>query len=292
MISPALHASAFPPVGRWLKARRDVLGYSLSESSDHVQMSETTLQLLESESFMELPEPAFAKSYLRRYAKHLSLNPDEVSTLFDAWMQLHDQTHSGTANAARSLAPRLKSASHHPAKVQPMRKLQDYLGSALHSQAGHAAVIAVCLGLFSFFLSNGSDLTSSRIAENANVPASSTMASLPPEPARLMTQAAPEHGADIQPAAPLHSAVPTRGTVIKQTRQATAAGHWLIASETTHVHVTDHRGLIVFSGLVKSGQPVALKGKAPFHIDSAKDGTISLRHGGDSQGRQLDIAAL
>ena len=55
-----LHPVAYPPVGRLLKARRDVLGYSLAEASDHAQMSEKTLRLIESESFHDLPEPVFA----------------------------------------------------------------------------------------------------------------------------------------------------------------------------------------------------------------------------------------
>lgn len=288
MAFSAFHASAFPPVGRWLKARRDVLGLSLSQASDKAQMSEQTLQLLESELFLDLPEPAFAKGYLRRYAKHLSLNPDEVSAMFDGWMQLHDAQHLVTAVVPSNRAP---TDATRLALRASFGKLPQMLGHALHSQAGHAAVVALCLGVFSFFLSQGSELSREQLVQHevsaeqrvtaGPTPVAPTSAPAFASPVRAVAAASPATAVSAQASAS-----------VRQHGRILSAGHWLVATETTHVHVTDRRGLIVFSGLVKSGHPIALKGMAPFTIDSAKDGTISLQQGGDPDRRPLSIAAL
>lgn len=47
----------------------------------------------------------------------------------------------------------------------------------------------------------------------------------------------------------------------------------LCAHETTYLVAKDADGLIVFSGIVRAGEQKKLKGRAPFSIDAAREGT-------------------
>jgi len=272
-----LHSLAYPPIGRWLKAQRDVLGYTLAQASDKVQMSEKTLQLLESEHFLDLPEPVFVKGYLRRYAHQLKLNPHEVITLFDAWMQVHQAQQHGEHAAATP--PSRPSAQPPRQSFLPfMGRIHAFAASAMNSQTGHAAAVIVCIGLFSFFLSNGSGKANSKIA-------SGELAVMTPQKTVALNVTTPV----ARPAANLVTSKPVIMPV-----PASAARHntWLIASETTHVHVIDKRGLIVFSGLVRAGSPVILKGSKPFNIQAAKAGTVSLINDENLHSKPNGIAVL
>lgn len=281
MTHPQLHPLAFPPVGRWLKAQRDVLGLSLSQASDQVQMSEGTLQLLEAERFLDLPEPAFVKGYLRRYANQLRLNPQEVIALFDAWMLLHQSQHGMDTRSASTAVTKTatRSAIVQQAFIAQAGKINAFIGTAMHSQAGHAAAVVVCLGLFSFFLSHGSGLPSSKQHHTMQT------VTLPPQNIVATTAANPVQVPASSPAAKLST---KHAAPLPMTQQSS----WLIASETTHVHVLDKRGLIVFSGLVRAGSPVMLKGNKPFDIHAAKEGTVSLVNDRHLPGRHQSIAVL
>jgi len=247
-----LHLSAYPPVGRWLKARRDVLGYTLAQASDRVQMSEVTLRLLETERFQALAEPVFVRGYLRRYAQALQLNPQEVITLFDAWLQVHESQGGRFADACKQQSRRV-----HRQTLPWLSNLSAFSGRMLHSQAGQVAAVALCLGLFSFFLSHGTG-NPERVAINAPKAASAPVRADATSKTAIITSVSVgnEHARTVAPITPLNS--------------------WLIASETTHVQVTDKHGLIVFSGLVRAGTPVMLKGSKPFDIRAAREGTVSL----------------
>ena len=269
-----LHPLAYPPIGRWLKAQRDVLGYSLSQASDKVQMSERTLQLLESESFLDLPEPVFVKGYLRRYAHQLKLNPQEVIALFDAWMVVHKQQNGTAAQALPSVQPSSKAPPFDAIRKGIAVYASDTcerLASAMNSRIGHTVVITVCVGLFSFFLSQGSGTTRANTVSHAA------------KPVAIRPQAFVAH-IEIPPARAL--------LAIDSPRKPINLESWLIASETTHVNVIDKRGLIIFRGLVRAGTPVRLKGSKPFDIQPAKEGTISLVSNRDLRGRHLSVATL
>ncbi len=285
MTHPQLHPLAFPPVGRWLKAQRDVLGLSLSQASDQVQMSEGTLQLLEAERFLDLPEPAFVKGYLRRYANQLRLNPQEVIALFDAWMLLHQSQHGMDTRSASAAVTKAatRSAIAQQGFIAQIGKINAFVGTAMHSQAGHAAAVVVCLGLFSFFLSHGSGLPSSK--QHRTTQTVTQTVTLPPQNIVATTAASPVQVSASSPAAKPSA---NHAAPLPMTQQSS----WLIASETTHVHVLDKRGLIVFSGLVRAGSPVMLKGNKPFDIHAAKEGTVSLVNDRHLPGRHQSIAVL
>jgi len=266
-----LHTSAYPPIGRWLKARRDVLGHTLAQASDLVQMSEATLELLEAERFLELPEPVFVRGYLRRYAKTLQLNPQEVIALFDAWLRVYESQVGRKAETEKT-RPSVPTRN----KSSLFSSISTFADSVLHSQAGQVAAVVLCLGLFSFFLSHGTG-TDERIAVSTATPVT------PPAQTESMNT-------EITAANVMAGQVRTQTNI--PAAPVSPLKSWLIASETTHVQVTDKHGLIVYSGLVRAGMPVMLKGNKPFDIRAAREGTVSLVNDRLARNPARDIAVL
>ena len=271
---------AFPPVGRWLKARRDVLGYSLSHVSEMTQMSERTLQLLESESFLELPEPVFARSYLRRYAPCLRLDAQEVMALFDAWMQTRQAQYQWLDSrvAASNVQPGYFTAGAIVAlkKISTCaRQTNDTFDTFIHSKVGHAVAISSFIAVFSFFLSNNAGTTAVKNLTAANTPAAVVIHGDTRKTLTLREPSMAAHKVTRQKATP-----------------ALAGPSYLVATATTHVTVFDRNQLILFRGIVKAGRPVAISGLKPFDIQSARVGTIALVDAASIPAKNRRIAAL
>lgn len=280
VITPRLDPLGFPPVGRWLKARRDVLGYSLSQASEMTQMSEKTLQLLESESFLELPEPAFARSYLRRYAPCLGLDAREVMALFDAWMLAQQAQYQWLESrvAASSI-----SAGYFTAGVmialnkagKYARQANDAFDAFIHSKVGHVVAITSFIAVFSFFLSNNAGTTSAKNLTAANTPA-----------------AVANHGSVRKTLTRHEPSMAANEATAQKTVPVPADPSYLVATATTHVTVLDRNQLILFRGIVKAGHPVAISGRKPFDLQSARIGTIALVDAASLPVKTRRIAAL
>ncbi len=233
-----------------------------------VQMSERTLQLLESERFLELSEPAFARGYLRRYAPCLKLNTQEVMALFDSWMLIQQaqdhrlNSHMVSSAAARNVRPGYFTVG----AIFILKKVSTHISRAnqafdqfIHNKVGHAVAITFFIGIFSFFLSNNAKTTSSEIlitnadtaVVTAHIETKKTLIS------REISVAVDEVALQKIPA-----------TVVDPS--------YLVATATTHVTVFDRNHLILFRGIVKAGHPVAISGLKPFDMQSARVGTIML----------------
>lgn len=269
-----LHPVAYPPVGRLLKARRDVLGYSLAEASDHAQMSEKTLRLIESESFHDLPEPVFARGYLRRYSQSLQLNPSEIAALFDAWILCHQaqqnkstNLQSQTPKAIRQPSRKLQISQATKGIWLPISNLHHAFFASLNSRSGQALVVSACIGLFSFFLSHNSE---SQVVKTAAHQSTQLASDAPVKSHRLVqVQSAPPANV-----AKAQKVVHNKPTVSR--KSTSGSQDQLVATETTHVTVFDRNGLIIFSGLVRAEKPVTLRGQEPFDVRPAKIGTVTL----------------
>ncbi|MES2908317.1 MAG: helix-turn-helix transcriptional regulator [Pseudomonadota bacterium] len=278
VITSNLDPLGFPPVGRWLKARRDVLGYSLAQVSEMTQMSEKTLQLLESESFLELTEPAFARSYLRRYAPCLRLDVQEVMALFDAWMLAQQaQYESLGSRVAINSVPSGYFTAAATAALQKLgrhaRQANDAFDAFIHSKVGHAVTITSFIAVFSFFLSNKAGPTSTELLIAAKPPAAS-------------------HTETRTIAIPREPSMAANKVSAPKTRPALADPSYLIATATTHVTVFDRNHLILFRGIVKTGRPVAISGLKPFAMQAARTGTILLVDAASLPVKTRHIAAL
>ncbi len=68
--------------GTWLKRQREMRGVDLRDIAERTKISRRYLEAMEEDRFDVLPAPVFAKGFLREYARHVGLSPDEVVNHF------------------------------------------------------------------------------------------------------------------------------------------------------------------------------------------------------------------
>ena len=69
--------------GAMLAAKRVQMNYSLEYVADKLHLRIRTIELLENDDYLNMPEPVFIKGYLRAYAKFLGLSPEPLIKAFD-----------------------------------------------------------------------------------------------------------------------------------------------------------------------------------------------------------------
>ncbi|WP_147371107.1 helix-turn-helix domain-containing protein, partial [Meiothermus luteus] len=69
-------------LGRRLKEARESKGLELAEAAEALRVRRAVLEALEECRFDELPEPALARGYLKRYAQLLGLEPAPLLALY------------------------------------------------------------------------------------------------------------------------------------------------------------------------------------------------------------------
>jgi cytoskeleton protein RodZ len=68
--------------GTWLRRQREMRGVELRDIAERTKISLRYLEAMEEDRFDILPAPIFAKGFLREYARHVGLSPDEVVNHF------------------------------------------------------------------------------------------------------------------------------------------------------------------------------------------------------------------
>ncbi len=68
--------------GAWLRRQREMRGVELRDIAERTKISLRYLEAMEEDRFDILPAPIFAKGFLREYARHVGLSPDEVVNHF------------------------------------------------------------------------------------------------------------------------------------------------------------------------------------------------------------------
>lgn len=69
--------------GNMLQVAREEKNWSYLDAEEVTKISVRYIQALEAEKYDILPGRTYAKGYLRTYAKHLGLNPDEIVAFFN-----------------------------------------------------------------------------------------------------------------------------------------------------------------------------------------------------------------
>lgn len=69
--------------GQRLKKARDMRGMTVAQVARELYISERYLQAIEADNYALLPEPAFVRGYMRRYAQLVQLSPDDIVAGFD-----------------------------------------------------------------------------------------------------------------------------------------------------------------------------------------------------------------
>jgi len=71
-------------IGDTLRSARERRNLSIDDCADRTRIRSKYLQALEEEDFSILPEPAYARSFLRTYATSLGIEPTELTRIFDS----------------------------------------------------------------------------------------------------------------------------------------------------------------------------------------------------------------
>jgi cytoskeleton protein RodZ len=79
-------------LGEFLRNERELRGITLEEISADTKVNPRFLEAFEHDDISALPAKAFAKGFLRSYARVIGLDEDLVLTNFEYW---HQGMHSG-----------------------------------------------------------------------------------------------------------------------------------------------------------------------------------------------------
>ena len=91
-----------PDIGAALKAAREFRGLSLQDVSDATRIRRTYLAAVEDMRLEELPSRPFTLGYIKAYAKHLDLDPDQAVR---AQRELLTPMHLGIKSPAKVPRP-------------------------------------------------------------------------------------------------------------------------------------------------------------------------------------------
>jgi transcriptional regulator with XRE-family HTH domain len=65
-------------LGNWLRRERLMREISLAEIAEVTRVPRASLEAIEADDYQRLPAPTFVKGFLRAYAGHIGLDPDDV----------------------------------------------------------------------------------------------------------------------------------------------------------------------------------------------------------------------
>lgn len=69
--------------GQRLRKARELRGMSIEQVARELALSPRYVVAMESDVYKNLPEPAFVRGYMRRYAQLVKLSPDDIAAKFD-----------------------------------------------------------------------------------------------------------------------------------------------------------------------------------------------------------------
>lgn len=69
--------------GQRLRKARDLRGMTIEQVAQELNLPARYVQAMETDSYKDLPEPAFVRGYMRRYAQLVKLSPDDIAAKFD-----------------------------------------------------------------------------------------------------------------------------------------------------------------------------------------------------------------
>ncbi|MDP1631779.1 MAG: helix-turn-helix domain-containing protein [Caulobacter sp.] len=108
-LAPSEEPSLFygPDVGAALKAAREFRGLSLQDVSDATRIRRTYLGAIEDMRLEELPSRPFTLGYIKAYAKHLDLDPEEAVNRFKDVSPDPDEPLRAPVGVRRERDPRM-----------------------------------------------------------------------------------------------------------------------------------------------------------------------------------------
>lgn len=69
--------------GQRLRKARELRGMSIEQVARELALTPRYVEAMETDAYKNLPEPAFVRGYMRRYAQLVKLSPDDIAAKFD-----------------------------------------------------------------------------------------------------------------------------------------------------------------------------------------------------------------
>lgn len=254
--------------GQRLKKARELRGLSLDQVVAELRLSRRIIEGMEADDYPSLPEPAFVRGYMRRYAQLVKLSPDDIAARFD------ESYSADTATPEPDVRPR-----------NPIQILGDLARPRLRVGRLLSWVsLAVIALLFVGFFWARQDSSIPAASEEKAEPAVSATVPVTVAPALPVT---PDAAATVavdevlpSPSGPSELPLPVGvGALPVATPMTPAAGQdalGLVVTADSWVSVRDAKGRVLMSAVARAGESLSLAGVAPFAVNVGNAPGIAL----------------
>jgi cytoskeleton protein RodZ len=248
--------------GPSVRAAREARGQSLQHLSVLLKISERRLQAFEEERWSEVGDRTFIRALAQRLCRHLGLDPQPILQSLPAPVV---EPMRSIDRSASTLAGSLSASGTR--RLAPMDDRRSGAAWFTPVRAG-VAVILLAAGALALLPAD----TWGPTTEHAP-PAQPTPSAPSAEPAQAAAPegaaSAPAEGAAVAPAVVVASepaAVSPAVQAVAAMPMSAAAGLQLTARQDTWVQVSDAKGVVLMSRLLRSGETVGVEGARPLRL--------------------------
>ncbi len=265
--------------GQRLKKAREQRGLTAEQVASELHLALRFVKAIEADSYKDLPEPAFVRGYMRRYAQLVKLSPDDIASGFDQCYAADNET------------PAPDQRPSNPIQLLGIIARPRIRLGRLFSFASLALLVALGLG----FLWNGLASRDAPVAVEVPVsaPLSAPVNATPPVAttpvaavAAPVTEAAPVMQVLPAPAAPAPAVLPERAVPQSSAVALGSGTDTLVITLTAESWVSVQDALrSLVADLRPAGQTLTLSGQAPFQVNigNASAATLALN------GKRIDL---
>lgn len=251
--------------GQRLKKARELRGLSVDQVVSELRLSRRIVEGMEADDYAALPEPAFVKGYMRRYAQLVKLSPDDIATRFDQ------------SYAADMTTPEPDARPRNPVQIlgdlaRPRLRLRRLL-----PWASLAVIVLMVVGFFWGRQENRPVAAEPVVQEAAPVAV----------PQEMVVPVAPTESSQPTDVLPLPSG-PSQLPVpvgIQMPAPASADQLKIVLAADSWVSVKDANGQVLVSALRKAGETLDLTGASPFAVNIGNADGVRLA----INGRAVDL---
>lgn len=277
-----------------LKQAREARNLGVAEVASTLKLTPRQIEAIESEAFDQLPGSAFARGFVRNYARYLGLDPAPLLERMEQPARGEDLKLAPESNAEGSVPRRpsgYRSASPLPAVlvvgaiigIGAVWSAFNWFGRGsspgVERAASQSSVVAASEPVFPPQTEETAVVTAQ--VEAVAVAASEVIAA---QSAPIAVQSAPVAAA--KPVAPLPTQSPPAVAQQSAPTAAPSTGLTFSFTQDAWVEVRDASGGVVFSRLNKAGSTQSVQGTAPFALVIGNAPNVKVEY----NGRPVDLA--
>ncbi|HQX89144.1 MAG: helix-turn-helix domain-containing protein [Moraxellaceae bacterium] len=257
--------TSFKP-GQRLKKARELRGLNLDQVAAELRLSRRILDGMESDDYSTLPEPAFVRGYMRRYAQLVKLSPDDIAARFDE------------SYAADTATPEPDARPRNPIQLLGDVAVPRLRMSRLLPLVSFAVVVLLVIG---FFWSYESRTPTTESVEQVapvvqQVPVQAAAPTETPEEAPTEISAATLPA----PSGPAVLPMPVGAAVLASSVVASVGSDSdnlrIVLTQDSWLSVRDAAGRTLISAVRKQGEILSLSGSAPFAVNVGNAAGVSM----------------